>query len=472
MKSGLYWQIMLGLFAGIIFGISFPTTYKITDDTISHFQNGNYNPNLIQILQSEKKDFKETETEFLKRIKPGLGPEYFEKYKTEILIHSKYNPYLPYVSWIGDLFLRILSMIIVPLVVSAIISGLSNIGSIQGLGRLGIKTILYYFTTSSLAIFVGLTIVNLFKPGSGADISVFGRVDGLIIQHSFRDSLMNIIPTNIFEAFARSNLISIIFFSILFGFFTTRVNDRSRILMGNFFHAVFDIMMQITHFVIRLIPFGIFALVAVFVAEYSGDMKKLSGLLNNLGKYLFTVILALSFHAIVSLPLLMKFIFGANPWKHFKAMRGALITSFFTASSIGTLPVTMNSVNRHCGVSNKVSSFTLPLGATISLDGTALYEIVAVFFIAQAYGMELSLLETVVIIATTLLASIGSSGVPMSGVLMLSIVLTAVGLPLEGIGIIAAVDRVLEMFRTTVNVWSDSCGAVIIAKSEGEELRV
>ncbi len=472
MKSGLHWQIFVGLVLGILFGLFFPTTYKITDDTITEFQSSKSPQELTQLLQNEKREYKETETEFLKRIKPVLGPEYYEKYKNEVLRYSKYNPYLPYISWIGDLFLRILSMIIVPLVVSAIISGISGIGSAQNLTRLGVKTIFYYFLTSSLAILVGLLLVNMIKPGAGIDINMVNRVDGLTIQHSFRDSLMNIVPTNIFDAFARANMISVIFFSILFGYFTTRVHDRSRILIGNFFHAAFDIMMQITHFIIRLLPFGIFALVAVFVAENSGDPRKLANLFATLGKYMITVILALLFHAVITLPLLMKFIFKTSPWKHFNALRGALITAFFTASSIGTLSITMNSVNRHCGVSNRVSSFTLPLGATISMDGTALYEIIAVFFIAQAYGMDLSLFETVVIIATTLLASVGSSGIPMSGLLMLTIVLTAVGLPLEGIGLIAVVDRILEMFRTSVNVWSDSCGAVIIAKSEGEELKV
>jgi Na+/H+-dicarboxylate symporter len=423
-------------------------------------------------LINEKKDFKETETEFLKRIKPSLGPEYFEKYKSDILKNSKYNAYLPYIDWIGGLYIRVLLMIIVPLVVASLISGLSGIGSGQNLLRLGIKTVLYYFSTSTIAIFVGIFFVYIFSPGSGVDVNSVQEVGTLANPVSFKDSLLNIIPVNIFEAFARANLISIIFFSLLFGFFVTKVNDRSRILISNFFSAVFEILIQLTNFIIRFLPIGLMSLSAAFVADYSGDLPKLLSLLSSLGKYFITLTFALSFHAVITLPLLLYFGFRANPWKHFKNMRSALITSCFTASSVTALPLTMYSVNKNCGVSNKVTSFILPLGASISMDGTALYTIVTVFFIAQAYGIDLSFVETFIIVATTLLASIGSSGVPLSGLLILSVVLAAVGLPVEGIGLLLIIDRILEMFRTMVNVWSDSCGAVIVAKSEGEELRV
>jgi Na+/H+-dicarboxylate symporter len=472
MKINLHWQILFGLIIGVAFGIIFPTTYKITDDTITEFQNKKYPPELILILQNEKKDFIETETEFLKRLKPALGPEFYAKYKKEIVFSSKYNPYLPYISWLGELFLRTLTMIIVPLVISSIISGLSNIGDGKNMGRLALKTLIYYFSSSTLAILIALFFVSVFKPGLGIDIYSAQNIDGMATTHSFKDSLMGIIPTNIFEAFTSGNLISVIFFSILFGFFMAKVNDRSRIFMSNIFNAAFEIMMQITNFIIRLMPLGLMGLTACIVADQAGDLQKLSNLFDSLGNYLLTVILALSFHAIITLPLILRFGFGTKPWKHFNAMRSALINAFLTSSSIVTLPVTMKTVNNNCGVSNKVSSFTLPLGASISMDATALYELIAVFFIAQAYGMDLSLFETIIIVATTLLSSIGTTGVPFSGLIMMTIVLSAVGLPDAGIGLIIAVDRILDMFRTTVNVWSDSCAAVIIAKSEGEELKV
>jgi len=472
MKIGLQTQIFFGLILGIIFGISFPTTYKITDNTITLFQTGKYPAELIQILVNERKDFKETETVFIKRIKPSLGPEYFAKYKTDILKFSKYNSYLPYIDWIGGLYIRILLMIMVPLVVSSLISGLSGIASGYNLLGLGIKTAVYYFTTTSFAIIIGLLFVHLLHPGYGIEVNNAQDMGTLINPISFKDSLINIIPVNIFEAFAHANLISIIFFALLFGFFVTKVNDRSRILMSNFFSAASEILIQLTNFIMRLLPFGILSLTASFVAEYSGDIPKLLNLFSSLGQYFFTVVFALAFHAVITIPLIMYFGFSANPWKHFKIMRGALLTACFTSSSVTTLPLTMSSVNKNCGVSNKVSSFILPLGASISMDGTSLYAIVTVFFISQAYGIDLSIIETLIIIATTMLASIGSTGVPMSGLLMLSVVLAAVGLPVEGIGLLLVIDRILEMIRTMINVWSDSCGAIIIAKSEGEQLRI
>jgi len=195
-------------------------------------------------------------------------------------------------------------------------------------------------------------------------------------------------------------------------------------------------------------------------------------LTQRLGLYILVVILALSVHALITLPLLTRFIGRANPIKHFRAVTTPLLTAFSTSSSSATLPLTIQAVEDNDGVSNKISSFTLPLGATINMDGTALYECVAAIFIAQAYGVDLSIFEQVLVVITALLASIGAAGIPMAGLVMITVILTAVGLPLEGVGLILAVDRILDMFRTATNVWSDSCGAVIIAKFEGEKLKV
>jgi len=279
---------------------------------------------------------------------------------------------------------------------------------------------------------------------------------------------MNIVPTNIFEAFSKGQMLSIIFFSILFGYFITRVADKYRLFLSNFFNATFEVMMKLTNFIIKFTPLGVFGIVAVVVAEQTELMQ----LAKSLGAYMLTVVASLAFHSIITLPLILKIGFKANPWQHFQAMRSALLTAFSTSSSGATLSLTMSCVKENCGVSNKISGFTLPLGATINMDGTALYELVAVFFIAQAYGIELTFLETSIVVATALLASIGAAGIPMAGLVMITIILTAVGLPLEGVGLILAVDRILDMFRTSVNVWSDSCGAVVIAKSEGEFLKV
>ena len=374
-----------------------------------------------------------------------------------------------YVSWMGTVFLRALKMIIIPLVLSSIISGVTNIGNAENLGRLGLKTIIYYMSTSTIAIVTGLFLVNWFKPGVGADLHLEQKPEGLDEAHSLTDTLINIIPENIFTAFSNnSQMLSVIFFAILFGFFITKVNPKYGNLMKNFFNAVFEIMMKLTLFIIKFTPFGIFGLVAEKVAE----QDDLFALLQSMGLYMAVVLMALAIHALFTLPMITHFIGKANPWKHFNAVKTALITAFSTSSSSATLPLTMEAVQDNSGVSGKISSFTLPLGATVNMDGTALYECVAVMFIAQAYGIDLSITEQVIVVITALLASIGAAGIPMAGLVMITIILTAVNLPLEGVGLILAVDRILDMFRTATNVWSDSCGAVVIAKSEGEKLKV
>ena len=377
--------------------------------------------------------------------------------------------HIHYVDWMGTIFLRALKMVIIPLVLSSIISGVTNIGNAENLGRLGIKTISYYVLTSTLAIVTGLVLVNIFKPGVGADLNLSKEVDLAVEGGSLRDTLINIIPENIFSVFSdNSQMLSVIFFAILFGFFITQSPGKSKKLLTDFFNAAFDVMMKVTLFIIKFTPLGIFGLVAEKVAE----QDDLGALVESMGMYMLVVIMALSVHALITLPTITTAIGKGNPWKHFLALRTPVITAFSTSSSNATLPLTIQAVEENDGVSNKISSFTLPLGATINMDGTALYECVAVMFIAQAYGIDLSLGQQIIVVITALLASIGAAGIPMAGLVMITIILTAVGLPLEGVGLILAVDRILDMFRTATNVWSDSCGAVIIAKSEGETLKV
>ena len=374
-----------------------------------------------------------------------------------------------YVSWMGDVFLRALKMLIIPLILSSLISGIANIGSGSSLGRLGLKTIGYYVSTSLLAIITGQILVNIIRPGVGADLNFSGKVEGLVEnQRSLGETLIEMVPQNIFQAFNDNDMLAIIFFAILFGFFVTRAGEENREVLKKAFNAIFEVMMKITMFVIRFTPLGIFGIVAKVVAE----QDDLMGLVSRMGLYMGTVILALSIHFFITLPLIVKFIGRAKPFRHMKNMSTPLLTAFSTSSSGATLPLTITAVEKNSGVSNKISSFTLPLGATINMDGTALYECVAAIFIAQAYGVELSLIQQGVIVLTALLASIGAAAIPMAGLVMITVILTAVGLPLEGVGLILAVDRIIDMFRTCTNVWSDSCGAVIIAKSEGEELKV
>ena len=381
--------------------------------------------------------------------------------------------YVSYVTWMGTLFLNALKMVIVPLILSSIISGVTNIGNAENLGRLGLKTMGYYLTTSLFAIVTGLLLVNLLQPGIGADLGFSKEVEGLAVaKDSFGQTLINIIPTNIFNSFANGEMLSIIFFAILFGFFITRVEDKYQTFLTDFFNAVFEVMMKITLLIIKFTPLGILGIVAGVVAEQAGDAEALLDIGGRMGVYMIAVLGALIIHSMLTLPLMLKLIGGINPFLHFKSMTTPLLTAFSTSSSNATLPLTMEAVEFNSGVSNKITSFTLPLGATINMDGTALYECVAAIFIAQAYGVELSLAQQVIVVITALLASIGAAGIPMAGLVMITIILSAVGLPLEGVGLILAVDRILDMCRTTVNVWSDSCGAAIIAKTEGETLKV
>ncbi|MBI9052993.1 MAG: dicarboxylate/amino acid:cation symporter [Bacteroidales bacterium] len=374
-----------------------------------------------------------------------------------------------YVSWMGDIFMRALKMLIIPLILSSIISGVTNIGSAEHLGRLTFKTFSYYVITSTLAILTGLFLVNTIVPGTGADMGLMQGVDNLnITKESLGQTLIHIVPTNIFQAFVDNKMLSIIFFAILFGFFINQVDSKHSNFLKELFNSIFEVMMKITLFVIKFTPLGVFGIVALQIST-SPDLIQLA---IGLGKFMITVIAALVIHSFITLPLITKFIGKVNPIKHFKNMSTPLLTAFSTSSSNATLPLTMEAVENNSGVSNKITSFTLPLGATINMDGTALYECVAAMFIAQAYGVELSILQQFIVVMTALLTSIGAAGIPMASLVMITVILTQVGLPLEGVGLILAVDRPLDMLRTATNVWSDSCGATIIAKSEGEILKV
>ena len=375
--------------------------------------------------------------------------------------------YVKYFSWMGDMFMRALKMVIIPLILTSIISGIVNIGSLEKLGRIGLKTISYYIVTSVFAIVTGLFMVNLFKPGEGADLGFVSEVEGLALaKESFGQTLINIIPTNIVQAMVENQMLSVIFWAILVGLFITNISKKHKKLYIKIFNGGFELMMKITEFVIKFTPFGVFGIVA-YQVEQQKDLMEVGG---RLGLYMVAVILALTVHSCVTLPLILKLVGKINPFSHIRAMSVPLLTAFSTSSSSATLPLTMEAVEHKAGASNKITSFVLPLGATINMDGTALYECVAAIFIAQAYGIDLSFGEQIIVVITALLASIGAAGIPMAGLVMITVILSAVNLPLEGVGLILAVDRILDMFRTAVNVWSDSCGTVVIAKSEGEHL--
>lgn len=372
---------------------------------------------------------------------------------------------LPVAEPLSDVFLRLLRMAIMPLIITSLTAAVISVGERKNLGILGARTFGYYVVSSLAAILTGQILVNIFKPGVGSAIRLEETVTEIpAVQQTFTDLILNIIPENPFQALAEGRVLPIIFFCILFGYFVTRLDEPYKSQLGNFFQASFQAMMKLTRMVVWSAPLGVFGINAKIVATTGFEAFR------SLGFYFVVVLIGLFIHATITLPLFVYAITRKNPFRHYRGMPPALVTAFSTCSTIVTLPLTMEAVTDNSRVSEKISSFVLPIGATVNMDGTALYECVAVIFIAQVYGFALTLDQQLVIVVTALLASIGAASVPMSGLVMMSIVLTAVGLPLEGVAIILAVDRVLDMFRTTVNVLSDSCGAVIIAKLDGEEV--
>ena len=380
--------------------------------------------------------------------------------------------------FIGTLFLNALKMIIVPLVMASIICGVAGLGSDTGLGRLGAKTIGFYFFSSLAAILVGLLLVNWFAPGivdgeaAGARLNLSSpeAVSAQLDKVEGRGAgditgvFLRMVPVNIVNAAAEGQMLGLIFFSLLFGVMMTRITQRHADTMISFWQGVYETMMAITLLIMKFAPIGVFGLVAKTVAATGFDAFQ------PLLVFFFTVFLALAIHAGITLMLVLRAAGINHPLRHYRAMLPALLTAFSTASSSGTLPVTIECVEKNAGVSNRTSSFVLPLGATINMDGTALYECVAAMFIAQAYGLELSFATQFTIVLVALLTSIGVAGIPAASLVAITVILGVIGLPLEGIGLLLVTDRILDMMRTAVNVFSDSVATVVIASTEGEEI--
>lgn len=380
--------------------------------------------------------------------------------------------------FIGTLFLNGLKMIVVPLVMASIIVGIAGIGSDQeNLGRVGGKTLGFYAISSLFAILVGLAVVNISAPGivdgqpAGDKLNlsspealsekleaVSGKDAGDVVEVFIR-----MVPTNIVDAAAEGQMLGLIFFSLLFGFFMTRIESEQGAMLLTFWQGVFNVMMKITMWVMAFAPIGVFGLVAKTIAGAGLEAFEV------LWNFFLTVVAALAIHAFVVMPLLLRYVAKVNPWMHIQAMSPAMLMAFSSASSSATLPLTMECIQKRAGVSKRTSSFVLPLGATVNMDGTALYECVAAMFIAQAYGLDLTLGTQFLIVFTALITSIGVAGIPSASLVAISVILGVIGLPLEGIGMLLVTDRILDMMRTSVNVFSDSCCAVVVAKTEGED---
>lgn len=383
--------------------------------------------------------------------------------------------FLQLFEFIGALFMNALKMLIVPLIVSSIITGVAGIGQSRDFGRLGARTVSYYFITSLIAILIGLALVNAIEPGRVDGHPVRDQVgltaDGDAINAKLEgrgageivNVILNMVPANIVAAAADGQMLGLIFFSLLFGFFMTRIDSSYAAPVQSFWKGVFEIMLRITDWVMKFAPIGVFALVAKVVA--TTGFQAFEPLL----LFVLTVLAGLAVHFLIVLPALLLLVARVNPLRHYQAMAPALLTAFSTASSTATLPVTLDCMERRAGVSNRTSSFVLPLGATVNMDGTGLYECVAAMFIAQAYGVELSMAQQFTVVALALLTSIGVAGIPAASLVAITIILSAVGLPVEAVALILAVDRPLDMCRTAVNVYSDSVCTVIVARLEGEK---
>tara|TARA_Y100001935_G_C17266898_1_gene489669 strand:+ start:116 stop:1390 length:1275 start_codon:yes stop_codon:yes gene_type:complete len=374
----------------------------------------------------------------------------------------------------GTIFIKLLKMVIVPLIFTSIIVGITSIGVTKKLGKLGLKTVLYYLCTSLFAILIGLVLTNILKPGlnysNNQTLLNANKYDyeNLNTPDSTLDIFIRMIPENPISAAANGDILSVIFFTILIGISITRLPSKNKDLLSNFFESLFKAVMYLTQLIIKLSPLGVFGLIIKTVSV--SDLN----LFYSVGKYMVTIALGLSIHLFVVLPLLFFIVTRINPIIHFKAMASAMATAFSTSSSSATLPVTMRCVNENVKASKEVSGFVLPMGATINMDGTALYECAGVIFISQVLGIELSLSQQFIVVITALLASIGAAGIPSAGLVMIFIVTQAVGFNNDDvaliIGAMLAVDRPLDMIRTMVNVTSDSIGTAIIANSEGEKL--
>ncbi len=366
-----------------------------------------------------------------------------------------------YISPFGTLFLNMIKMIIVPLVFSSLIVGAASIGDPKSLGRIGGKTLVYFLVTTAFAVIIGLILGFVLNPGAGLSIPVDASQEAAEMP-SLIDTLLNIIPANPLKGLVDGNILQIIAFALFLGVACTFLPKEKSEPFEKFFESLAEVMYKVTAIVMSFAPIGVFALIVPVVSNYGIDVLK------PLSLVIISVYIGCILHAVLVYSSAVKMFANMSPVKFFKGIAPAAITAFSTSSSSGTLPITISSAKENLGVPDKIASFVLPLGATINMDGTALYQGVCALFIAQVYGIELGISQILIIILTATLGSIGTAGVPGAGLIMLTLVLQSVGLPLEGLVLIAGVDRILDMARTCVNVVGDASCAVVVSATEKE----
>ena len=372
---------------------------------------------------------------------------------------------------VGTIFLRLITMIVVPLVLVSLMLGTASLGDIRKLGRIGIKTIVYFMITTMIAISIGLFLANIVKPGTGLNEEVKAElyksyeskaqvsIQSMEEKPSLKDILINIVPTNPMKALIEGNMLQVIFLGLLFGLILTLIKKEKSDMLIKFLDGVNDAIIQVVHIAMKLAPYGVLALIAAVIGQYGVNI------LVTLLKYSLVVVGGLVIYTFSVNSLSLSLLGRMNPLLFFKAVKEAMIIAFSTSSSNAALPVSMECVE-HIGVSREYSSFVIPLGATINMDGTALYQGVAAVFIAQIYGIPLAITDQITIVFMATLASVGAAGVPAAGIITLAMVLTQIGIPLEGIALILGVDRFLDMCRTTTNIIGDMACSVVIKQTE------
>lgn len=374
------------------------------------------------------------------------------------------NYVMPFIDLIGKIFLRLLMMLIIPLVVSSLIAGTASVGDSHKLGRIGIKTMLLYLITTAIAVLIGLLCGNIFNAGAGMSIPAGLHANVQEAKPLF-DVILDVFPTNPIASMVNGSMLQILVFTLFFGIACIIAGERGR-KVAEFFESVADVMYSVTHMVMNIAPYGVFALISITAAKFG------IVILVPFAKVIAAVYIGCIIHAVLIYSAMIIFFCKRSPLWYFRGIREAAITAFVTRSSAGSLPVTFSNVRDNLGVSESVSSFVLPLGATINMDGTALYQGVCALFVAQAFNVPLTLGMQLGIVVTATLASIGTAGVPGAGLIMLTMVFTSVGLPIEGIALVAGIDVIFDAARTCLNVMGDTAVCAVVASTEGEELNV
>ena len=394
-----------------------------------------------------------------------------------IIFCDSYSAWGNVINGIGDIFLHAINMIVIPLVFLSTVLGISTMTDSKSMGRIAVKTCLYFIVTAVLAAAVGVIVADVLRPGYGthkAEVDAGGILETAQATESstLMDIIVDIVPSNIFEAFSSGNILPIIFFSLLLGYFITKIRGNRQATINNVFESFSDAIMALTNFIIRLAPLGIFAIVMVLVGKQASDLGALKECFRNFAFFVIVVWISLIVMGGIVLPIMVGLMAKVSPIKHLKQIYSALMVAFSTSSSYSALPLIISDAKEKMGVSNNIASFTVPLGITFNKIGTIVYECVAVIFVAQAVGMDLTAAQQVSLIGASIVTVLGAPSVPMAGVITLAVLLAAMGLPTDYIGMFMAIDILCDMPKTLLNAYSVSCSAIIVARSEGEILKI